>query len=177
MKQGENIQTFQNLNDYQSFLMTFDGGSHPKNPGDVSCSGWTIESNGVLIAKGAHWIRMDNATNNFAEYCGVGFGLKFLIDNKWYGENLNLLIQGDSQLVVKQLSGEWRIKDARLKKLADRIFRQFEELGLAPHDVPETLIEDSRPPNGTWKTNWVQRELNSVADGLTHEAWQLYQKS
>ena len=162
------------VKDHSKLLMTFDGGSYPKNPGKVSCSGFAIYDgdDDELLVKGFHWVETENATNNYAEYCGAGFGLKFLAESGWNGKDLT--IQGDSNLVIKQLSGEWRIKDARLKKLAGRVFDRINELDLAPHDEPETLIEDTRIPKGIWRAVWVPREENSVADALSRDAWQLY---
>lgn len=53
----------------------------------------------------------ESATNNVAEYFGLLSGLKCA---RSFGIN-RLIAEGDSQLIVKQLNGEYRVKDAVLK--------------------------------------------------------------
>lgn len=55
------------------------------------------------------------ATNNFAEYLGCLCGVKC-------AESLGirrLVVEGDSQLIVRQLNGEYRCKEEKLKKFYD----------------------------------------------------------
>lgn len=53
----------------------------------------------------------ESATNNVAEYFGLLSGLKCA---RSFGIK-RLIAEGDSQLIVKQLNGEYRVKDAVLK--------------------------------------------------------------
>ena len=58
---------------------------------------------------------LDDATNNEAEYTALIYGLKLLIK-----ENvLNVNIFSDSELVVKQINGQYKVKNQRMKKLYD----------------------------------------------------------
>jgi ribonuclease HI len=87
-------------------------------------------------------------TNNVAEYTGtlraVGLGLEL------GATRLELLL--DSNLIVEQLHGRWRIKDAKLRPL------WAEVLGIL-----------QRLPAG-WTAAHVRREQNSIADALANEA-------
>ena len=182
---GGRDEVLKPLTDAKSILMTFDGSVYPKNPGEVSCSGFCIFGDPKktgdkeeLLARGAHWIRVPNATQNFGEYCGVAFGLQFLLDKGWasgHGKH-NLLIQGDSQLVVNQVAQLWKIKNERLRGLARIIWKRLDDLLLVPHDAPDTLVNDTTVPHGVWQMNWVRRRFNEEADEMTHEAWSLYQQ-
>ena len=52
-------------------------------------------------------------TNNFAEYSAVLNALKVSAENKVQ----NLLLKSDSELLVKQLSGLYKVKSLKIKKL------------------------------------------------------------
>jgi ribonuclease HI len=87
-------------------------------------------------------------TNNVAEYTGVlravGLGLEL------GATRLELLL--DSNLIVEQLGGRWRVKDAKLRPLWAEIL---------------TLLR--RLPAG-WTAAHVRREQNTIADALANEA-------
>ena len=55
---------------------------------------------------------LHDATNNEAEYAALVKGLKYLIQLKL----LNANIYSDSELVVKQIKGEYRVKHPRMKE-------------------------------------------------------------
>ena len=57
----------------------------------------------------------------------------------------------DSKLIVEQLHGRWRVKDAKLQPL---------------WSTSMTLLEAFRP----WSATHVPREQNSTADRLANEA-------
>ncbi|MEO0156059.1 MAG: ribonuclease HI family protein [candidate division WOR-3 bacterium] len=68
-------------------------------------------------------------TNNVAEYEALIHALKWLSDNKF----LNAEIYMDSELVYKQLMGNYRIKTPHIKILADRVrklLNKFEKIDL-----------------------------------------------
>ena len=54
-----------------------------------------------------------NNTNNEAEYIGMIEGLKLAIDCGYR----NILVQGDSKLVINQVEGIWKCKSDKLKSL------------------------------------------------------------
>jgi len=101
----------------QSLTIFTDGGSRG-NPGLSACAfivkdakNQTLYQQGVVL--GIH-------TNNYAEYQGVLAAYKYLHSQKTQPStvlNFNL----DSELVVKQLTGKYRIKDPQLSSLANDI--------------------------------------------------------
>ncbi|OGE10505.1 hypothetical protein A3A60_03105 [Candidatus Curtissbacteria bacterium RIFCSPLOWO2_01_FULL_42_26] len=91
-----------------------DGGSRG-NPGK-SAFGFVVLNNGQIIKEGAGAI--GHATNNFAEYTAL---IKAL---EWLGKNRNgeeLEINMDSKLVVSQVSGLFKVKNATIRGLLFKI--------------------------------------------------------
>ena len=86
-------------------------------------------------------------TNNVAEYRAVIAALE-LVEQLRPDE---VLVRADSQLLVRQLSGEYRVKAANLRPLHGRIQEICARLGRV-------------------RFEHVRREENSVADGLANEA-------
>lgn len=135
----------------------FDGACEPVNPGGVATAGWYIlDSQGTDITKGYRVIKSgDGATNNVAEWCALGFALRWLLDN--YKDNCYwkiLLICGDSKLVCNQLTNFWQCKAPHLNKLKWRCLVLLGQLELK-----------------NWTTMWVPRELNKRADDLSKLAY------
>lgn len=59
---------------------------------------------------------LGKATNNVAEYSALIHGLELAIKTGLR----DILVQSDSQLLVRQMTGEYRVKNANLKKLFSR---------------------------------------------------------
>ena len=97
-------------------LMQFDGASDP-NPGR-SCGAAvlykTSSNTSDILAEGGLYLPL--ATNNVAEYTGLIYGLELA---KKKGVKA-LLIEGDSNLVVMQMSKRWQIKDMRMRTLWEK---------------------------------------------------------
>ena len=91
------------------YLLQFDGLAEP-NPG-ISTGGAVVFSpfsRKVVFERGEF---IDFATNNQAEYTGLLIGLQS-------ASNIgikHLLIEGDSQLVILQSEGKWKVKNEALK--------------------------------------------------------------
>jgi ribonuclease HI len=86
---------------------------------------------------------LHDATNNEAEYTALVKGLKYLIQLKL----LNANIYSDSELVVKQIKGEYRVKHPRMQELYKEAMDQFQHMD-------------------TWTINHILRDNNDTADGL-----------
>ena len=86
---------------------------------------------------------LHDATNNEAEYAALVKGLKYLIQLKL----LNANIYSDSELVVKQIKGEYRVKHPRMQELYKEAMDQFQDMD-------------------TWTINHILRDKNDTADGL-----------
>ena len=104
------------------YLLRFDGGSRG-NPG-VAAAGMVIyDDEGQEIWSG--WkFHEEAATNNFAEYLGLLCGMRCI---ESFGIR-RLIVEGDSQLIVRQLNGEYRCKEETLKKFYYAITEMAERL-------------------------------------------------
>jgi ribonuclease HI len=87
-------------------------------------------------------------TNNVAEYTAVVRAIALAQDLG--ARRLELLL--DSKLIVEQLAGRWRVKDAKLRPLWAEALRRLREL-----------------PEG-WVAGHVPRAQNSLADAMCNEA-------
>lgn len=91
--------------------------------------------------------KIGTATNNVAEYKAMLLGIETA--KQLGGTELDLV--GDSELIVKQVQGKYRVKDAGLKPLHAQIHA-------ALTDVPK------------WSIRHVKRARNAHADRLVNEA-------
>ena len=128
-------------------LVVYTDGASRGNPGQSS-TGWVVlDDQGRLVHEDGTAIGVH--TNNQAEYMAVGEAARWIEEN--LGRELRLEFRLDSELAVKQLTGQWKIKDAALKQLALEVMNQlgyFMEVQL--HHVP--------------------REQNQRADALANRA-------
>jgi ribonuclease HI len=86
-----------------TFILNFDGCSKG-NPG-LSGAGAVIYNNNIEVWAGYSFVDT-SATNNQAEYTGLIIGLKYAVDNQIQ----DLLVQGDSQLVIIKRLKHWKNK-------------------------------------------------------------------
>ncbi|MEQ9454544.1 MAG: ribonuclease HI family protein [Phycisphaeraceae bacterium] len=87
-----------------------DGGSRG-NPGPAGAGVVLVDDDGTALAEAGYFL--GRCTNNVAEYRGLIRGLELA---RSVGVT-ELLIRLDSELIVKQLLGEYRVKSADLKPL------------------------------------------------------------
>jgi ribonuclease HI len=121
----------------------FDGGSRG-NPGPAGI-GWVIVTGDGIASEGSE--RIGRATNNRAEYEALIRALEVATD---YGFD-ELEIRGDSELIVKQVRGEYDTNDPDLRECRIRV---------------RELLADV----GEWSIEHVPREINERADELANEA-------
>jgi ribonuclease HI len=99
-----------------TFEIVFDGGSLG-NPGKGYGS-FDITRNGEEFDRQIEVQFGDAMTNNQAEYLSLIGALKSIINNpKVDAANATIIIRGDSQLVIKQLKGEWKVKHINMQPL------------------------------------------------------------
>ena len=99
----------------KNIVLMFDGGAKP-NPGE----GYGSYS---FKEKGENWDIYrkieepygDNITSPQAEYTAITRACKSV--KKLVGTGIDLEIYGDCELVIKQVTGEYRVKDTRLKEM------------------------------------------------------------
>ena len=87
-----------------------DGGARG-NPGPAGYGVRIEDEHGTLVEELSKPIGI--ATNNVAEYNGLLAALRYAVDR---GEH-TVLIRSDSELLVKQMKGEYRVKNAGLQPL------------------------------------------------------------
>jgi len=102
-----------------------DGGSRG-NPGPAAAGVVIRDAEGEAIFRGGFFI-VGEATNNVAEYEGILRGL--LAAKDLGGTQLNIFC--DSDLMVKQINGQYRVKNAHLKlyhRQVMELINQFEQV-------------------------------------------------
>jgi ribonuclease HI len=126
-------------------IANFDGSCNP-NPGGVCSYGFVIWRDATRLHEGHGPAapRGPGATNNVAEYTGCIKALEWVLAN---GIDEPFVLRGDSELVLKQLKGEYKVKSPLLAPL---YWRARELCG----KVRSLRFE------------WVPREQNAEADRL-----------
>ncbi len=121
-----------------------DGGARG-NPGPAGYGVHILDAEGQTLAELVG--PLDHATNNVAEYSGLIAALQ------WASEHGHgrLRVRMDSELVIKQMRGEYKVKHAGLQAL---------------HAEARRLV--GRLERVTFEH--VRREQNKVADGLSNRA-------
>ena len=132
----------------------FDGACQPpKGPG-IAAYGYTIDGPGLQIEEGGLATRpySEHSTNNVAEYVAAIRALEWLRERGYRGP---VVVSGDSQLVVRQMQGEYEVRTEHLKAYHEWLVRLAREF---------SAVE--------WR--WVRREENRRADALSKQALKAY---
>lgn len=125
------------------FVINTDGASR-KNPGP-SGAGVSITKNGKLFFQQGFYVGIK--TNNQAEYLAVIIGL-FLTES-WVSPSDSIVLVSDSELLIKQLLGIYRVKNEGLRPL---------------FNVASALVRKHNV-----KVKHVMREQNVRADLMANE--------
>ena len=100
-------------------LIVYTDGASRGNPGPASY-GFTIsDDKGQFLHQQGRYI--GRTTNNVAEYTGVLEALKFINRKYKTKKPHEVSLYADSKLVAEQLSGRYKIKNAKLKLIFDQI--------------------------------------------------------
>lgn len=128
------------------FNLYFDGASK-QNPGPAGC-GWYLQPRDQDPDKEIKGYKsLGRQTNNYAEYMGLIEGLKAA---KAAGIK-QLIIQGDSKLIIEQMKGLWKVK--------------------APGLMPLHAEAKELSKNFEIKWGWIPRSMNKVADHLANQSF------
>jgi ribonuclease H / adenosylcobalamin/alpha-ribazole phosphatase len=124
--------------------LSTDGGARG-NPGPAAY-GYVLEAeDGTVLA--AHGEKIGIATNNVAEYSALIAGLEKAIE---LGVDA-VEVVSDSELMVKQMTGQYRVKNEALRELSLEAGRLARRIGSVDYTA-------------------VRREHNELADTLVNEA-------
>jgi ribonuclease HI len=122
------------------FTVVFDGGSLG-NPGKGYGSYEITGPEGTVAARQVQF--GNDMTNNQAEFRALIAGLEDLLERVGpRADTLSVAVRGDSQLVIRGLTGEWRVKHAGLQPLhrqAADLLRRFDNVDLAWHPRRESV--------------------------------------
>ena len=117
-------KSWYNLRPMQETLtLEFDGGSRG-NPGPAGIGIVVRAQDGTALVTLGKFI--GRATNNVAEYKAL---ITALQEAKKLGAK-KIVIRGDSELIIKQMRGEYRVKNPDLRELYDEaqhLYHQFDE--------------------------------------------------
>jgi ribonuclease HI len=130
-------------------VMSTDGGARG-NPGPAGAGAYIVDGAGNKLASVSAYL--GERTNNWAEYEAIILGLEKL--RTLYGDaltDMTIVVRMDSELIVRQLNGVYKVKNADLKEQ----YAKVQELlsGLKHINIVH-----------------VRREYNKEADALANEA-------
>ncbi len=125
-----------------SIQLFTDGGSRG-NPGPAA-AGWIIKKDNQIVKEGNKFL--GETTNNQAEYQALILGINDAL--KFSHKKLEIFM--DSELAVKQLKGEYKVKNADLKPIVEKIRILLNPINWSIHHIP--------------------REKNKEADKLVNKA-------
>jgi ribonuclease HI len=132
-------------------VLRTDGASRG-NPGPAAAGVVVEDPSGRLIARGKRVL--GRMTNNQAEYRALILGLKAI--QRYTPTSVTVYL--DSELVVQQMTGRYRVRDASLRPL-------YDEAVAAANVLPEVRFVH------------VPRAQNHLADSLANEALDAQQPS
>jgi ribonuclease HI len=124
-------------------VVNVDGGARG-NPGPAAVGVVVRDADGEILEEVGR--RIGDATNNVAEYRALLLGIERA--RELGGTELELV--GDSELIVRQVKGEYKVKDAGLREL-------------------HAEVKDALAPFESWSIRHVRRESNAEADRLVNE--------
>lgn len=129
-------------------------GASRKNPGPAACAAVFKDDGGKIIKEYSKHLGI--ATNNVAEYEGLILALQKAkqLFGKEKIKNIEFEIRSDSELLVNQLNGNYKIEDLALQKL----FMKYWNLKI---------------DFGKIKIVYIPREKNREADKLVNHALNL----
>jgi ribonuclease HI len=120
-----------------------DGGARG-NPGPAAIGAVVRDADGEILEERGE--RIGRATNNVAEYRALLLGIELAAAHS--ASELELI--GDSELIVRQVEGRYKVKDATMKELHGEV-----KAALRPFE--------------SWSIRHVRREHNAEADRLVNE--------
>lgn len=138
----------------------FDGLCEPFNPSGTACYGFVVYRDRKRIYAGKDVIGEGKGmTNNVAEFSALLKAIEWLVQRANSDDipiDEDIVIRGDSQLVIQQVSGSWRVKSATSRKYVPMI---------------RDLLKQRKGKIGL---KWIPRDENTEADRLSRVAYDEY---
>jgi ribonuclease HI len=129
-------------------VINTDGGSRG-NPGPSACSFVVKQENNVIHEESEY---LGYSTNNIAEYRAIVNAMTWLAGNKNFVKDFqNVIFYMDSELAVRQLNGQYKVKNKNLLKL-------FLKIKSLENFIPLKI-----------KYSHVTRDINTRADYLLNK--------
>jgi len=126
-------------------VRVYSDGAARGNPGPAGAGAVVVNEAGAAVAEIGRYL--GEQTNNVAEYQGLLLGLRHALE---YGAT-EVEVLADSQLLIRQLAGVYRVRNAGLMPLyeeAKRLLKRFRKVEL----------------------RHIPREMNSAADEMSNRA-------
>jgi len=135
----------------KKIIIYTDGGSRG-NPGPSAIGAIFCNEKGEVFKKYSEYLG-DNFTNNEAEYQAVISALKKFkaLFGKKLAKNTEIELRSDSELLIKQLNGEYKILEPKIQPLFIKIWNSKQDFKKV-------------------KFKLISREKNKEADRLVNEA-------
>ncbi len=142
------------MNDKNVLEIHADGASRGQGKDRVASFGFVVESNGeTLEEKYSILDEGEDATNNYAEYKAVILALQWVKESDIKPDKID--VKSDSQLIIRQINGEWSVKSGNLREL---------------YKTARDLVEHFQDMDVTITLEHVPREENERADELSQLA-------
>lgn len=119
----------------QDYWKLFVDGASRNNPGPAGAGLCILKDEKPFLKKGAY---LGKKTNNQAEYLALLLGLFYL--KKTMSSDDLVLVISDSQLLVRQLQGAYRVKEPHLKPLYELAKLMLSEIN---YDIAHVLREEN----------------------------------
>lgn len=132
----------------QNNLVLFFDGACTKNPGGIASYGFKFsckDTEVLIYSDFGEVCRGETASCNIAEWASITKAICYLKDQGWSGQ---LEIFGDSQLVIRQLNGEYKVRK-------DTLIPYYQECIKFLQGIEK------------WKVTWIPREQNEECDKLS----------
>jgi ribonuclease HI len=125
-------------------LIIYSDGASRNNPGEAGAGVYILRDDSPLERIARY---LGRTTNNIAEYSAAILGLEYAV--KLGASHVRLF--ADSELLVKQINGQYKVKNEGLKPLHSRVKELIAKIGSV-------------------EVQYIPREMNREADALANKA-------
>jgi len=139
------VPTIKNIPAQHDYVIAYIDGGARGNPGPAGYGVALKDSKGKNVGELSRYL--GHRTNNYAEYCGLLAALEYAVEKGLPA----LRVVSDSELMVKQMQGEYKVRSPELRELYERARALVRKLD-------------------SFRIEHVRREKNRDADRLANQA-------